>query len=57
MRQVSLPKDMLASEVQKIFGYARGNEELSKRIESVLGQGKIEGIIKDETGNYTAVQS
>lgn len=55
MRQVSLPKDMLASEVQKIFGYARGNEELSRRIESVLGQGKIEGIIKDETGNYTAV--
>lgn len=53
-RQVSLPEETLIEEALKVFGYPRGNDDLMKKIRAVLQGETIEGIRKDESGNYVS---
>ncbi|MFH5836605.1 DUF4011 domain-containing protein [Proteiniclasticum sp. C24MP] len=51
-KQVSIPEDSLIAEVLKIFGYARGNEELEERARKILRKTSDDPILKEENGNF-----
>jgi len=53
-KQVSIPEDSLIAEVLKIFGYARGNEELEERARKILRKTSDDPILKEENGNFTS---
>ncbi|HSR04566.1 MAG TPA: hypothetical protein VLM88_08305, partial [Proteiniclasticum sp.] len=53
-KQVSIPEENLITEVLKIFGFSRGNEDLQKKIREILEKDAEALIMKDENGNFIA---
>lgn len=51
-KQVSIPEENLISEVLKVFGFSRGNDDLQKKVHEILEKGSESLIMKDENGNF-----
>jgi len=53
-KQVSIPEENLITEVLKIFGFSRGNEDLQNKVKEILEKDAEALIMKGENGNFIA---
>jgi len=52
LKQVSIPKESLLDEVQKLFNFSKTNGEIRERVKNILDTKIIDGAGVDENGNY-----
>jgi hypothetical protein len=52
LKQVSIPKDSLLDEVQKLFNFSKTNGEIRERVKHILDTKTIDGAGVDDNGNY-----
>ena len=55
-KQVSIPRDSLIEEVQKLFNFAKGNADIRDKIAAILDSMEMDELRLDETGSYVSLK-